>query len=55
MIDAPDRKEPRFPADKENIAGQAIAKKVDELDADQRTLRSVVARVGVIFCLQRLA
>ena len=38
MIDAPDRKEPRFPADKENIAGQAIAKKVDELDAGPKDL-----------------
>jgi tetratricopeptide (TPR) repeat protein len=33
MIDAPDRAEPRFPADKENIAAQAIARKLDELGA----------------------
>jgi tetratricopeptide (TPR) repeat protein len=33
MIDAPDRKEPRFPADKEPIATQAIAAKLDELQA----------------------
>jgi hypothetical protein len=33
MIDAPGRKEPRFPADREKIAAQEIAKKVDELGA----------------------
>lgn len=33
MIDAPERKEPRFPADKEPIAAQAIAAKLDELQA----------------------
>ena len=33
MIDAPDRKEPRFPADKEAIAAKAIAAKLDELKA----------------------
>lgn len=38
MIDAPDRQEPRFPADKEKIAAQAIAKKVDELDAGPKDL-----------------
>jgi hypothetical protein len=33
MIDAPDRKSPRFPADKESAAGRAIAGKLDELGA----------------------
>ena len=33
MIDAPERKEPRFPADKEKIAAAAIAAKLDELKA----------------------
>ena len=33
MIDAPDRKEPRFPADKESIAAAAIAAKLEELKA----------------------
>ncbi len=38
MIDAPGRKEPRFPADKEKIAAQAIANKVEELDAGPKDL-----------------
>jgi hypothetical protein len=29
MIDRPDRKEPRFPPDKEKIAAAAIASKLD--------------------------
>jgi tetratricopeptide (TPR) repeat protein len=33
MIDAPDRAEPRFPADKEQLAAAAIAAKLDELAA----------------------
>jgi len=33
MIDAPDRKDPRFPADKEPIAAKAIADKLDALGA----------------------
>ena len=33
MIDAPDRKSPRFPADKESAAARAIAGKLDELGA----------------------
>ena len=33
MIDAPGRCRPRFPPDKEKIAAQAIAKKLDELGA----------------------
>jgi tetratricopeptide (TPR) repeat protein len=33
MIDAPDRKEPRFPAGKEELAKKAIADKLDELRA----------------------
>ena len=38
MIDAPNRKEPRFPADKEQIAAAAIAAKLDELKAGQGDL-----------------
>ena len=33
MIDAPDRKDPRFPSDKEPIAATAIAAKLDALGA----------------------
>ncbi len=33
MIDAPDRKQPRFPADKEPIAAAAITKALDDLGA----------------------
>ena len=35
MIDAPDRKRPRFPPDKAPIAAAAIAAKLDELGADR--------------------
>ena len=38
MIDAPDRQEPRFPADKEKIAADAIAAKLDELGAGPEDL-----------------
>ena len=38
MIDAPNRPEPRFPADKENIAAAAIAAKLDELGAGPEDL-----------------
>jgi hypothetical protein len=38
MIDAPGRVPPRFPAEKEKIAAQAIAKKLDELDAGPKDL-----------------
>jgi hypothetical protein len=38
MIDAPGRKEARFPPDKEGIAAEAIARKLDELGAGQRDL-----------------
>jgi hypothetical protein len=38
MIDAPGRKEPRFPPKKEKIAAQEIAKKLDELDAGPKDL-----------------
>jgi tetratricopeptide (TPR) repeat protein len=38
MIDAVDRAEPRFPADKENIAAAAIAAKLDELGAGPEDL-----------------
>jgi tetratricopeptide (TPR) repeat protein len=38
MIDAPDRKDPRFPADKEPIAAKAIADKLDALGAGPEDL-----------------
>jgi tetratricopeptide (TPR) repeat protein len=38
MIDAVDRPEPRFPADKENIAAAAISAKLDELGAGPEDL-----------------
>ncbi|MPZ76426.1 MAG: DUF4071 domain-containing protein [Deltaproteobacteria bacterium] len=38
MIDAPDRPEPRFPPEKEEIAAAAIAAKLDELDAGPEDL-----------------
>jgi tetratricopeptide (TPR) repeat protein len=38
MIDAPDRTEPRFPADKEKIAADAITAKLAELGANEKDL-----------------
>ena len=38
MIDAPDRKDPRFPPDKEPIAAKAIADKLDALGAGPEDL-----------------
>lgn len=38
MIDRPDRKEPRFPADREQVAAAAIAAKLDELEAGAEDL-----------------
>ena len=38
MIDAPDRKDPRFPADKEPIAAKAVADKLDALGAGPEDL-----------------
>jgi tetratricopeptide (TPR) repeat protein len=38
MIDAPGRKEARFPPDKEKIAVEAIEKKLDELAAEEQDL-----------------
>jgi len=38
MIDAPGRVPPRFPPDKEDMVAQAIAKKLDELDAGPKDL-----------------
>ena len=38
MIDAPGRVPPRFPPDKEKIAAQAIAEKLDELDAGPKDI-----------------
>ena len=38
MIDAQDRKDARFPPDKEGIAAEAIARKLDELGAGRKDL-----------------
>lgn len=38
MIDAPDRKVPRFPAEKESIAAEKIAAVLDKLDANSEDL-----------------
>jgi hypothetical protein len=58
MIDAPDRKEPRFPADKEKIAAAAIAAKLDEWKAGPEDLAFCGGACGgdMLFaeaCLQR--
>ena len=58
MIDAPGRSEPRFPADKEEIAARAIAAKLDELGADENDLALCGGACGgdLIFaeqCLKR--
>jgi tetratricopeptide (TPR) repeat protein len=58
MIDAPDRKEPRFPADKEKIAAAAIAAKLDELKAGADDLAFCGGACGgdILFaeaCLER--
>jgi hypothetical protein len=38
MIDAPDRKKPRFPANKESVAANAIAAALEELGAGARDI-----------------
>jgi hypothetical protein len=58
MIDAPDRKEPRFPADKERIAAAAIATQLDELKAGAEDLAFCGGACGgdILFaeaCLER--
>lgn len=58
MIDSPDRAEPRFPADKESIAAEAIAAKLDELGAGKEDLALCGGACGgdLLFaeaCLQR--
>jgi hypothetical protein len=58
MIDAPNRTEPRFPADKEKIAVKAVAVKLDELEADGNDLAICSGACGgdLIFaeeCLKR--
>ncbi len=58
MIDAPGRREPRFPADKESIAAGAIAAKLDELGAGGEDLALCGGACGgdLLFaeaCLQR--
>jgi hypothetical protein len=46
MIDAPDRKPPRFPADKETIAAQAIGAALDQLGANAEDLAFSQASAG---------
>jgi len=46
MIDAPDRKEPRFPADKEPIAAAKIAEALDRLGANAEDLAYCQAAAG---------
>jgi len=58
MIDSPDRAEPRFPADKESIAAEAIAAKLDELGAGKEDLALCGGACGgdLLFaeaCIQR--
>lgn len=58
MIDKPNREEPRFPAEKENIAAEAISAKLDELDAGKEDLALCGGACGgdLLFaeaCLQR--
>jgi hypothetical protein len=58
MIDAPDRSQPRFPADKEDIAAQAIAKKLDKLDAGPKDIALCGGACGgdllfAEYCLKR--
>lgn len=45
-VDAPDRKEPRFPADKEPIAAKAIAEALDQLGAGKDDLAFSQAAAG---------
>jgi tetratricopeptide (TPR) repeat protein len=58
MIDAPGRKEPRFPPNKKDVAAQAIAAKLDELGARKDDLALCGGACGgdLLFaeaCLQR--
>jgi tetratricopeptide (TPR) repeat protein len=58
MIDTPDRPTPRFPADKEAIAAQAIAEALDKLGANADDLALTQGACGgdILFaeaCLQR--
>lgn len=46
MIDASDRANPRFPADKEVIAANAIARELQRLDAGPRDLAICSAACG---------
>jgi tetratricopeptide (TPR) repeat protein len=46
MIDAPDRPEPRFPADKESIAAQKIAEALEQLGAGPEDLACCQAAAG---------
>jgi tetratricopeptide (TPR) repeat protein len=58
MVDAPDRKDPRFPADKEPIAARRIGEELDKLGAGPADLAVCQAAAGgdLLFleaCLQR--
>ena len=46
MVDAPDRAEPRFPAEKEGIAARAIAAALDQLGAGPGDLALAQAANG---------
>jgi hypothetical protein len=46
MVDAPDRKEPRFPADKEAIAAEQIGAALDQLGANAEDLAFCQAAAG---------
>jgi len=45
MIDAPDRKDPRFPPDKEPIAAKAIADRLDALGSGAEMLQALAIAV----------
>ena len=55
MIDAPDRKDPRFPPDKEPIAAKAIADRLDALGAGAEDLAICSGACGGDLLLPRLA
>ncbi|MER2511290.1 MAG: tetratricopeptide repeat protein [Nitrosomonas ureae] len=57
MVDAPGRKEPRFPADKEAIAAAAIARVLDDLGAGDKDLALTQGAAGgdILFAEAALA
>ena len=50
MIDAPDRKTRRFPADKEPIAAEAIATRSQQLEPHEAILRFVAGHAVGTYC-----